>query len=95
MVKLKRLVISTIEPSIGKEGQIEFSLTDVYICKSEIKGFVIIPNDPFIKDSWSTKRIKEYCIENNIKVCTMFIKGFGELSNIVVDNIVNDLICEL
>lgn len=92
MVKLKRLVVSTIEPSVGKEGQIEFSFADVYVCKDTIKGFAIVPNDPSIKDNWSTKEIKKYCIENNINVCTMLFKDFGEFPNIIVNDTVNNLI---
>lgn len=95
MVKLKRLVIQTIEPSVGKDGQIEFSFTPVYVCKDIIKGFAVVQNDSSIRDNWSTKEIKKYCIKNNLTVCTVFLKGFGELSNLIMDDAVNNLICEL
>ena len=95
MVKLKRLNADKIDPSVGKEGRIEFSISDVYLCKHIIKGIATIRNDPSIEDNWFDKKVKEYCNKNNIQCCVIYGTDIPHYTNIIVDDVVKELIEEL
>lgn len=96
MIKLKRLNVDKIEPSVGKEGQIQFSTSDLYLSKSIVKGVVIIRTDPSIEDNWWNKKVKEYCNENNMKCCVIYCTGdIPPYTNIIMDDVVKELIEEL
>lgn len=95
MVKLKRLNIDKIDPSVGKEGRIEFSISDVYLSKCVIKGIVTVRNDPSIEDNWFSRKVKEYCNENNIQCCTIYSTDIPHCTNIIMDDVVKELIEEL
>ena len=95
MIKLKRLEIDKINPSVGKEGRIEFSISDVYLSKCVIKGIVTVQTKPSIEDNWISKKIKEYCNENNIQCCTIYGTDIPPYTNIIMDDVVEELIEEL
>ena len=96
MVKLKRLTVDKIDPSVNQKGQIEFSFNDCYLCKDQIGGIVILNNTFPLSNNWATKEIVNYCIDNNLQLCTIFtIEGMPNFDNIVVDETVKDLIKQL
>ena len=95
MVKLKRLNIDKIDPSVGKEGRVEFRISDVYLSKCVIKGIVTVRNDPSIEDNWFNKRVKKYCNENNIQCCAIYCTDIPPYTNIIMDDVVKELIEEL
>lgn len=96
MVKLKRLLVEKIDPSINQKGQIEFSFHDCYLCKNQIGGIVIINNEPSITSNWAQKEIRNYCIDNNLQLCTInTIGNMSDYSNIVVDETVKELLKSL
>ena len=93
MIKLKRLKIDTIDPSINQKGQIEYSFNDCYLCKDQIGGIVMISNKPSIAGNWADKEIGNYCISNNLQLCV--IHTIGEMpnyNNIIVDETVKELL---
>ena len=93
MVKLKMLTVNKIDPSVNQKGQIEFSFNDCYLCKNQIGGIFMINNDPLITDNWVEKEIRNYCVSNNLQLCT--IHTIGEMpnySNIIVDETVKELL---
>ena len=93
MVKLKRLTVNKIDPSVNQKGQVEFSFNDCYLCKNQIGGIVMINNSPSITDDWIRKEIRNYCISNNLQLCT--IHTIGEMpnySNVIVDETVKELL---
>jgi len=93
MVKLKKLTVDTIDPSVNQKGQIEFLFNDCYLCKNQIGGIIIIDNDPSIIDNWARKEIKNYCISNNLQLCTIHTIGrMPDYFNIVVDETVKELL---
>lgn len=93
MVKLKRLSIEKIDPSINQKGQIEFSFNDCYLCKNQIGGIVIINNKPSITDNWVQKKVRNYCISNDLRLCTIHTIGdMPDYNNIVVDETVKELL---
>jgi hypothetical protein len=96
MVKFKRLTIGKIDPSINQKGQIEFSFNDCYLCKNQIGGIAIINNELSINGNWAQKEIVNYCISNNLQLCTIFTIGnMPEYNNIVVDETVKELLKNL
>ena len=93
MIKLKRLTIDKIDPSINQKGQIEYSFNDCYLCKNQIGGIVMINNKPSITSNWVDKETINYCISNNLQLCT--IHTIGEMpnySNVIVDETVEELL---
>lgn len=93
MIKLKRLTVEKIDPSVNQKGQIEISFNDCYLCKNQIGGIVMINNEPSINSNWSQKEIKKYCIDNNLQLCTIcIISNMADFSNIVVDETVKELL---
>ena len=93
MVKLKRLTVEKIDPSVNQKGQIEFSFNDCYLCKNQIGGIVIINNKYSISGNWVQKEIVNYCINNNLQTCTIHTIGnMPDYSNIVVDETVKELL---
>lgn len=96
MIKLKRLGIEKIDPSVNKKGQIEFSFQDCYLRKDQIGGIVFIPNEKSITDNWAQREIGDYCINNNLQLCTIhMISNMPHYNNIVVDETVKELIEQL
>ena len=93
MVKLKRLTVEKIDPSINQKGQIEFSFNDCYLCKSQIGGIIIINNKLSITDNWVQKEVRNYCISNDLRLCTIHTIGnMPDYNNIVVDETVKELL---
>lgn len=93
MIKLKSLTVHKIDPSVNQKGQIEFSFNDCYLCKNQIGGIVIINNKPTITSNWAEKEIGNYCINNNLQLCTIHtISNMCNYSNIVVDETVKELL---
>ena len=93
MIKLKRLAVEKIDPSINKKGQIEFSFYDCYLCKNQIGGLIMISNEPSITGNWAQKETIKYCISNNLQLCTILTIGnMPDYSNIVVDETVKELL---
>ena len=96
MVKLKRLTVDKIDPSVNRKGQIEFSFQDCYLCKNQIGGIVIINNKPSITSDWAQKEISNYCISNNLQLCTIHTIGtMPYYSNIIVDETIKELLKNL
>ena len=96
MVKLKRLTVEKIDPSVNRKGQIEFSFNDCYLCKNQIGGIVMINNKSSIIDDWVQKEIVNYCISNNLQTCTIHTIGnMPDYSNIIVDETVKELLKSL
>ena len=95
MVKLKRLNADKIDPSVGKEGRVEFNISDMYLSKCIIKGIATIRNDPSIEDNWFNRKVKEYCNKNNIQCCVIYGTGIPPYTNIIMDDVVKELIEEL
>ena len=96
MIKLKRLTIEKIDPSVNQKGQIEFSFNDCYLCKNQIGGVCMINNKPSIISKWPQKEIVNYCIDNNLQLCTIYtISEMPDYSNIVVDETVKELLKSL
>ena len=96
MIKLKRSTIDKIDPSVNQKGQIEFSFNDCYLRKNQIGGVVIINNGPTITDGWARKEIVNYCISNNLQLCTIHtISNMPDYSNIIVDETVKELLKSL
>lgn len=96
MIKLKRLTVNKIDPSVNQRGQIEFSFNDCYLRKNLIGGVVIINNEPSITSNWADKEIANYCISNNLQMCTIHTIGtMPDYSNIVVDETVKELLKDL
>ena len=93
MIKLKRLRVDKIDPSINQKGQIEFSFEDCYLCKNLIGGAVIINNEPSISSNWAQKEIRNYCINNNLQLCAIYtIETMPNYTNIVVNETVKELL---
>ncbi len=93
MVKLKRLTVDKVDPSVNQKGQIEFSFNDCYLCKNQIGGIVMINNELSINSNWAGKEILNYCISNNLQLCTIHTIGnMTDYSNIVVDETVKELL---
>lgn len=96
MVKLKRLSVAKIDPSVNQKGQIGFSFHDCYLRKNQIGGAVIINNKPSITSNWAQKEIGNYCISNNLQLCTIHTIGnMPDYDNIVVDETVKELLKSL
>lgn len=96
MIKFKRLAVEKIDPSVNQKGQIEFSFHDCYLCKNQIGGIVMISNELSITSNWAQKEIKNYCISNNLQMCTIYTIGeMPDYSNIVVDETVKELLKNL
>lgn len=96
MIKLKRLTVNKIDPSVNQKGQIEFSFNDCYLCKNQIGGVVIINNKPSITSNWADKESYKYCVDNNLQLCTIHTIGtMPDYSNIVVDEMVKELLKSL
>ena len=96
MIKLKRLTVEKIDPSINQKGQIEFSFNDCYLCKNQIGGIFIINNKPSITSNWAQKEIGNYCTNNNLQLCTIHtISNMPDYSNIVIDETVKELLKSL
>lgn len=93
MIKLKRLTVDKIDPSINQKGQIEFSFNDCYLCKNQIGGIIMINNEPSITSNWGQKEIVNYCVNNNLQLCIIHtISQMPDYSNIVVDETVKELL---
>ena len=93
MIKLKRLTVDKIDPSVNQKGQIEFSFNNCYLCKSQIGGLVILNNEPSITSNWGHKKIIDYCISNNLQLCTIHTIGeMPDYSNIIVDETIKELL---
>lgn len=93
MVKLKRLTIDKIEPSVNQKGQIEFSFDECYLCKNQIGGIAMVNNKLRLTSNWSQKEIVNYCISNNLQMCTILTIGnMPDYSNIIVDETVKELL---
>lgn len=93
MIKLKRLTVDKIDPSVSQKGQIEFSFNDCYLCKNQIGGVIMINSKPSIRGGWAEKEIEKYCINNNLQLCTIHtISNMPDYSNIVVDETVKELL---
>ena len=96
MVKLKRLTIDKIDPSVNQKGQIEFSFNDCYLCKNQIGGIVIMNNKLSITSNWGHKEVINYCINNKLQLCTIHTIGeMPDYSNIIVDETVKELMKQL
>lgn len=96
MIKLKRLSIEKIEPSMSRKGQVEFSFHDCYLRKDLIGGIVMINNEYSLNDNWAQKEIKDYCKDNNLCMCTIYtIEHMPNYDNIVVNETIKDLIEQL
>jgi len=96
MIKLKRLAVSKIDPSVGTKGQIEFRFEDFYLCENQIGGIGMLNTEPTITDNWAQKEIKKYCNDNNIKCCEIYtVSRMPSYDNIVVDDVVKELIEKL
>lgn len=96
MIKFKRLTVEKIDPSVNKNGKIEFSFNECYLCKSQIGGIVIINNKPSIKEDWAQKEVLNYCINNKLQLCTIYTIGdMPDYNNVVVDETVKDLLKNL
>lgn len=96
MIKLKRLTINKIDPSVNQKGQVEFSFNDCYLCKNQIGGIVMINNKPSINSNWFDKEVANYCINNNLQMCTIHtISSMPDYTNIVVDETVKELLKSL
>lgn len=93
MVKLKRLTVNRIDPSVNQKGQVEFSFNDCYLCKNQIGGILMLNNEPTITDTWAEKEIGNYCINNNLQLCTIHTIGnMPNYSMIIVDETVKELL---
>lgn len=93
MIKLKRLTVDKIDPSVNQKGQVEFSFNDCYLCKNQIGGIVMINNGPFITSNWVQKEVANYCISNNLQLCTILTIGqMPDYGNVVVDEKVKELL---
>ena len=93
MVKFKRLTVDKIDPSVNKKGQIEFSFNDCYLCKNQIGGIVMVNNEISLTSNWARKEIINYCISNNLQLCTILTIGeMPDFSNIIVDEVVKELL---
>ena len=93
MIKLKRLTVEKIDPSINQKGQIEFSFNDCYLCKNQIGGIFMVNNKPSITSNWAQKEIGNYCTNNNLQLCIIHTIGnMPDYSNIVVDETVKELL---
>ena len=96
MIKLKRLVVDKIDPSVNRKGEIEFSFQECYICESQIGGIFIASNSIGLTDSWAQRKCIEYALENNIRTCTILTTSYmPEYTNIIVDETVKELINRL
>lgn len=95
MIKLKKLTIDTIEPSVTQKGQIAFSFNDYYICENRIGGIYMLNNEPSINSNWAQKEIVNYCISNNLQLCIIHTTGMPDYGNIVVDETVKELLKSL
>ena len=93
MVKLKRLTVEKIDPSVNQKGQIEFSFNEMYLCKNQVGGIFMMSNNPSIRDNWVDKEVMNYCISNNLQLCTIYTTGqIPNYTNIVVDETVKELL---
>lgn len=93
MIKFKRLTVNKIDPSVNQKGQIEFSFNDFYLCKNQIGGVVMINNELTITSNWAQKEIGNYCINNNLQLCTIHtVSNMPDYSNIIVDETVKELL---
>lgn len=96
MIKLKRLTVNKIDPSVNQKGQVEFSFNDCYLCKNQIGGIFMINNKTSINSNWIDKEVLNYCINNNLQMCTIHtISNMPDYSNIVVDETVKELLKSL
>lgn len=96
MIKLKRLIVDKIDPSVNQKGQIEYSFGDCYLCKNQIGGIVIINNEPRITSNWAQKEAGNYCINNNLQLCTIHtISNMPDYNMIIVDETVKELLKSL
>lgn len=96
MIKLKRLTVDKIDPSVNQKGQIEYSFNDCYLCKNQIGGVIMINNEPTITSNWAQKEISNYCISNNLQLCTIHtIWPMPDYNNIIVDETVKELLKSL
>ena len=96
MIKLKRLTVEKIDPSVNQKGQVEFSFNDCYLCKNQIGGVIMLNNEPSITSNWFQKEVGSYCINNNLQLCTIHTIGtMTDYSNIVVDKTVKELLKSL
>lgn len=96
MIKLKRLTVDKIDPSVNQKGQIEFSFNNCYLCKNQIGGVVMLNSKPSIRNGWAEKETGKYCIDNNLQLCTILtISNMPDYSNIVVDETVKELLKSL
>ncbi len=93
MIKLRRLAVEKIDPSVNQKGQVEFSFNDCYLRREQIGGIIIVNNEPSITNNWVQKEILNYCISNNLTLCVIYtIGGMTDYSNIVVDETVKELL---
>jgi hypothetical protein len=93
MVKLKRLSVEKIDPSINRKGQVEFLFHDCYLRKDQIGGVIMINDEHSINNNWADKEVKNYCKNNNLRLCTILTIGnMPDCNNVVVDETVKDLI---
>ena len=96
MVKLKRLNVYTVDPSVNKQKQVEFSFSDCYLRKSKIAGLGILDMADMPIDTWKDLAVKSYCKEHNLKLCNVYtLDAVPHFTNIVVDNTIENLINEL
>ena len=93
MVKLKRLSVEKIDPSINRKGQVEILFHDCYLRKDQIGGVIMINDEHSINNNWADKEVKNYCKNNNLRLCRILTIGnMPDCNNIVVDETVKDLI---
>lgn len=93
MIKIKILSYSKIDPSVNQKGQIEFTFADCYVCEKEI-CLISMPNaEPELDDGWITKSIKDYCKNNDLRLCNVYYRHNTPTTRlVVVDDTIKRLI---
>ena len=93
MIKLTRLNVHSVDPSLNEKGKVQFTTSDIYVSKDMIKMASVVNNDPTIMDNWKDIKVKKYCEENNIKMCVIYANSsLPYLTNIIMDDVVENLI---
>ena len=92
MIKLTRIRLFAKEASVNSPREFEIDTHNVYIRRNQICGIVICPLEHKITDSWQFGEIINYCKEHNISsLCRISGKNI-DISEIIVDETIEELI---
>ena len=92
MIKLTRIRIFAKEASINTSREFEIDTHDVYIRKNQVCGIIMHPVEHKLTDVWQYGEIIKYCKEHNISsLCRISGKNI-DVSDIIVDETIEELI---